>query len=129
RDKLQLMPLTDNSGCALSSSMTSFTPLSSSSFSSSFHPSSLSNLTSFFIQCSLRPCLDSQCSIHCDHPSSGHSSLLVSNRFFIVSSLHSDSHEDGRSMDSRLFLIPILLISSIISLSFSYFARSDIPSV
>ncbi|KAF8376527.1 hypothetical protein PRIPAC_82956, partial [Pristionchus pacificus] len=77
REKLQLMPLTDSSGCALSSSMTPFTISSSSSFISSFIPPSLSNLSSFFIQCSLRPCVDQDCSIDCDRPSSDHSSLLV----------------------------------------------------
>ncbi|GMT23877.1 hypothetical protein PFISCL1PPCAC_15174, partial [Pristionchus fissidentatus] len=78
REKLIIMQLTNSSGCAVSSSMTSFSPFSPpSSFSSSFHPPSLSNLSSFFIQCNLRPCLHSDCSIRCDLPSIGHSSILV----------------------------------------------------
>ncbi|KAF8374205.1 hypothetical protein PRIPAC_80634, partial [Pristionchus pacificus] len=32
-------------------------------------------------------------------------------------------------MDSRIFLIPILLVSSLLSLSFAFFARSDVPTV
>ncbi|GMR47430.1 hypothetical protein PMAYCL1PPCAC_17625, partial [Pristionchus mayeri] len=128
RDKLQIMPLTDTSGCALSSSLTAFSMSSSSSFCSSFRPPSLTNFSSLFIQCSLRPCLDEDCSIRCDRPSSSHSSIILSTRFNLVNSL-SSSTPQVRNMDSRLILIPILFVSSLLSLSFAFFAPSDIPSV